>query len=226
VSDLPPNLEQLDAELLALGEGAMLLDELDGFVAGLLVCREIILPSEWMPMVVNRFGADQAGFDDVDHANRVLGLVRQHYNSVAILLIEDPGEFRPLLSFDSHEDRIVWELWIDGFESAVGLRPGSWKKFLDADAATATAIRGMFALADAACSDQVLPEADYAALDATAAGDIARWVITLKAWRLANDRQGQGIESRGRPAGSKKIGRNDPCPCGSGKKYKRCCGLD
>ena len=22
---------------------------------------------------------------------------------------------------------------------------------------------------------------------------------------------------------SKKIGRNDPCPCGSGKKYKRCC---
>ena len=22
----------------------------------------------------------------------------------------------------------------------------------------------------------------------------------------------------------KKIGRNDPCPCGSGKKYKYCCG--
>jgi preprotein translocase subunit SecA len=21
-----------------------------------------------------------------------------------------------------------------------------------------------------------------------------------------------------------KIGRNDPCPCGSGKKYKKCCG--
>ena len=23
---------------------------------------------------------------------------------------------------------------------------------------------------------------------------------------------------------NKKIGRNDPCPCGSGKKYKHCCG--
>jgi preprotein translocase subunit SecA len=22
----------------------------------------------------------------------------------------------------------------------------------------------------------------------------------------------------------KKVGRNDPCPCGSGKKYKHCCG--
>ena len=38
-------------------------------------------------------------------------------------------------------------------------------------------------------------------------------------------------ELAGRPAvvgradhKSKKIGRNDPCPCGSGKKYKRCCG--
>lgn len=26
------------------------------------------------------------------------------------------------------------------------------------------------------------------------------------------------------PAVSEKVGRNDPCPCGSGKKYKKCCG--
>ena len=23
-----------------------------------------------------------------------------------------------------------------------------------------------------------------------------------------------------------KVGRNDPCPCGSGKKYKKCCGVE
>jgi uncharacterized protein YecA (UPF0149 family) len=28
------------------------------------------------------------------------------------------------------------------------------------------------------------------------------------------------------PAVSSKIGRNDPCPCGSGKKYKKCCGVN
>jgi hypothetical protein len=36
-----------------------------------------------------------------------------------------------------------------------------------------------------------------------------------------------GYESRERPSPhrvSPKIGRNNPCPCGSGKKYKRCCG--
>jgi len=26
--------------------------------------------------------------------------------------------------------------------------------------------------------------------------------------------------------GHKKVGRNDPCPCGSGKKYKQCCGVE
>ena len=28
------------------------------------------------------------------------------------------------------------------------------------------------------------------------------------------------------PAKSSKVGRNDPCPCGSGKKYKKCCGAN
>jgi preprotein translocase subunit SecA len=33
---------------------------------------------------------------------------------------------------------------------------------------------------------------------------------------------GGGQRGRGRPAG--KVGRNEPCPCGSGRKYKKCCG--
>jgi len=41
----------------------------------------------------------------------------------------------------------------------------------------------------------------------------------------------QVIDSSGRQfkvekveSGIEKVGRNDPCPCGSGKKYKKCCG--
>ena len=41
-----------------------------------------------------------------------------------------------------------------------------------------------------------------------------------------------GVDEESRTAGKKqpvkrstqKVGRNDPCPCGSGKKYKKCCG--
>jgi len=32
-----------------------------------------------------------------------------------------------------------------------------------------------------------------------------------------------GKEKKGEPVKSEKIGRNEACPCGSGKKYKRCC---
>jgi preprotein translocase subunit SecA len=34
---------------------------------------------------------------------------------------------------------------------------------------------------------------------------------------------GDGKQIVRKPAVSHKIGRNDPCPCGSGKKYKNCC---
>ena len=37
-------------------------------------------------------------------------------------------------------------------------------------------------------------------------------------------------KAAGGPSGPKRVqkqvGRNDPCPCGSGKKYKNCCGKD
>ena len=37
---------------------------------------------------------------------------------------------------------------------------------------------------------------------------------------------GGGAKIVRKPASSTKVGRNDPCPCGSGKKYKKCCGLN
>src|SRR5581483_11332027 len=40
--------------------------------------------------------------------------------------------------------------------------------------------------------------------------------------RAAADRRGDGGRPAARPAGVK-VGRNDACPCGSGKKYKKCC---
>lgn len=33
-----------------------------------------------------------------------------------------------------------------------------------------------------------------------------------------------GVMAKPRPIISSKVGRNDPCPCGSGQKYKKCCG--
>ncbi len=43
---------------------------------------------------------------------------------------------------------------------------------------------------------------------------------------LKPDAENAGSTTPVRKKASEKVGRNDPCPCGSGKKYKKCCGAD
>jgi hypothetical protein len=58
----------------------------------------------------------------------------------------------------------------------------------------------------------------------------ANWLYGLPEWddilseEVRRDiRRQYGQDHR---ATSEKVGRNDPCPCGSGKKYKKCCGAN
>ena len=223
---LSRRLKQLEKELLALGEETMLIEEVDGFIAGLLVCPDLIKPSAWLPIIWGGDGDDQQpAFDNLKQVNRVLSLIMDHYNGVARTLMERAGQYSPLLPVDERNGDILWELWIEGFAKAVKLNPAAWQKLLDGNADTAVAMRGMLALVDLACGDQRGPRRDDV-LTTTSHDNIARWIVTLNAWRLANYRPMQhATATPPTPSSVPKIGRNDPCPCGSGKKYKKCCGL-
>lgn len=226
---LSRRLKQLEKELLALGEEAMLLEELDGLIAGLLVCPDLVKPGEWLRLVWSRDSVDpEPAFDDLDHVNRVLALIMEHYNGVARTLMEAPDRYSPLFAVDERNGDVLWELWIEGFEKVVELRPLAWQRLLDTDAATAAAMRGLMMLVDVARGDHRGPSTERDVLVAAAPDNIARWVVTLNAWRLDNYNPLQGVGPIPQPpfASTRKVGRNDPCPCGSGKKYKRCCGLN
>ena len=59
----------------------------------------------------------------------------------------------------------------------------------------------------------------------------ADWLYELPAWNSllpAERRKELYLQQKksGTVVKEKKIGRNDPCPCGSGKKYKKCCGAN
>jgi uncharacterized protein len=82
----------------------------------------------------------------------------------------------------------------------------------------------MLLLADIARGDNEVKERDT--LLAEAPDKIADWVVILNEWRLANHQPMPRIDPRVAAPPSRKVGRNAPCPCGSGKKYKRCCGLN
>lgn len=57
----------------------------------------------------------------------------------------------------------------------------------------------------------------------------AEWLYTLDEWdNILTKEQRADIKRQfviDHTAVRDKVGRNDPCPCGSGKKYKKCCGL-
>ena len=76
--------KQLEDELLALSEDTMLLEELDGFIAGLLVCPDLIKPGEWLPIVWNRDGEDsQAAFADCARHSDTGPLKRRRFAAAA-----------------------------------------------------------------------------------------------------------------------------------------------
>lgn len=57
----------------------------------------------------------------------------------------------------------------------------------------------------------------------------ADWLYELPQWKeIFSEEKLKALYKEQKNAGTirkeKKIGRNDPCPCGSGKKYKHCCG--
>ena len=57
----------------------------------------------------------------------------------------------------------------------------------------------------------------------------ADWLYNLPAWeKIFDEEKRKDLYREAKKMNTivkgKKIGRNDPCPCGSGKKYKKCCG--
>ena len=49
--------------------------------------------------------------------------------------------------------------------------------------------------------------------------------LTLQGAQKDMNEQGEHIVKKPRDDAGKKVGRNDLCPCGSGKKYKKCHGV-
>jgi len=59
----------------------------------------------------------------------------------------------------------------------------------------------------------------------------ADWLYEMEEWdELLTPERRKELYREQKMSGTvvkeKKIGRNDPCPCGSGKKYKKCCGVN
>lgn len=211
------------AAFLAKRPAALDLEAVDGFFCALVIGAESISPSSWMPQVLGEGELEWS----VEHPmERTLGLLLRKWNSVArgfAVDWETLGEERMReqmylpavdLSIDPPE-RPLASRWARGV--GIGLQflgRGSWAS-IDADAASAATVSLIAGLAigenDAG---RRFSHADRKSM-------IANIVIGLQ--HIYRDLRAGNSSPRPLRV-PQKPGRNDACPCGSGRKFKKCCG--
>ncbi|MBS2025395.1 MAG: UPF0149 family protein [Deltaproteobacteria bacterium] len=203
-------LEELEQFLLETEglEDAMDVSMLDGFLTSIACGQRAVLPSEWMPWVwdLGR-GEAEPPFEDQRQANRILSLVMRHLNGIALTLTHTPEEYEPLLmEADGAEPVVIVDEWCVGFGKGMSLDARGWSQ------APASARDGLEKIRQ--------QQASAGELAATVREVHAHFLVQrLEAPALAVGGGSQEPERR-----TDRVGRNDACPCGSGKKYKRCHG--
>jgi uncharacterized protein len=229
IDDLEDLLDSLDFML-----DAMSISELDGFIAGLLLCPEMIAPSEWLPEVWGMDG--EPDFESPEQAQAVISAVMAHYNRVAVNLANRSEPYEIVLEYADEGEEPFWEFWIAGFYQAFQLREEAWDRYWQAEDDNVTAAMSLFgALMDLEAGDSMLEDDQQDALAMDAPNIIPGLVVTMNNWLKAQALAGKiggepdwlrAANFNAGPARSDKVGRNEPCPCGSGRKYKKCCGAN
>ncbi len=186
--------------------------ELDGYFAGILTNAEMIMPSEWLPPI---WGGDDPEFDNEAQAQEILGAIMDMYNDINQSL--ENGTHTPLYDIDN-DDTPMWEVWIEGFWIAAMLRRNTWLALLKDEGnperqQAAMVLSRLHQLSHRSETGIKLTELDDVLLESAADG------IPVAVEALHKHRKqplAPGLTN-------KKLGRNEPCPCGSGKKFKKCC---
>lgn len=134
------DLRRLDEALMALAEtneDIMSLSEFDGFCTGLILCPEMIPPSQWLKEVWGGTGEPQ--FESPEAFQAALDLIMGHYNRVACMLTT-PASYGPVMRKDRTSGQALFGNWVEGFVQSIRLRPSGWQRITesgDQEAATA-----------------------------------------------------------------------------------------
>lgn len=232
-------IEELDNFLLSeeMPDNVMDVCTLDGFFAALVLHPQLIMPSEYLPWIWDaENGEDEPAFPSLEAANRVLELMMRHFNNVLAAIGND--EFEPLFDILLQEDGSEFfdaEGWSMGFMLGVSVFNEPWDAVFKNRPELVTPMvllgteKGWEILEQSGDNKRATQEA-YDAIP----GAVALLYDYFREQReaAAQERMARsGKSSSGllndvadMPGARFKTGRNEMCPCGSGKKYKKCCG--
>jgi uncharacterized protein len=214
------NLAMLDAFLAGRGDDdGLMLCGLDGFLTAIAIGPELILPSEWVPLI---WGVNAPVFEDDDDALQVLGAVMHRYNAILLALARDPSTYEPILRANDDGELIAKD-WAEGFLMGLALRRDAWEPMLESD--DGMTLMPILVLGDEAALAPFIADAeDKDLLRSACAEELDQTIVAIdRFWKSRRRTENNGDRSHF-PAGGPKVGRNQPCRCGSGRKFKHCCG--
>jgi uncharacterized protein len=207
------------------GEDSMNLEEVDGFFAALICGPEIVLPSEYLPEIWGFESSDaDFDFDNLEELQECLDLLMRHWNNIAETL--SSGEiFLPVLQ---DENGVAYANdWARGFMRGVEMRNEVWQELFDDEEHQGALVPILILFHEHDPDPEMRPskepiDPEWREKLIVGAAVAVRMIYEYFAAHrpMAATTHGK-VEPRPRQS---KVGRNDPCPCGSGKKYKRCCG--
>jgi uncharacterized protein len=217
--------DELDRFLLSdrSPEDAMTMDHLHGYLTAIAIGPETIMPAEWLPRVWGEDGQGAPKWKNSKEEERVVNLIMRFMNEVLVTFEVAPKEFEPL--YVEHEvggqTLIDAEAWSWGFWEGMELRPGSWEEIW-ADPDAAPLMRPLYLLGADEIDESELPEVEDPLKAHQLALEIEANLPAIHRFWLPRRKAAVETVKRDEP----KVGRNDDCPCGSGKKYKKCCGAE
>jgi uncharacterized protein len=230
MSTLLPGREALtDSELDRLGSflrglknpDRLTLEGLDGFFCALIAGPDTVLPSEYLPVVWGGEMADEDAFASTVEANELLDLMMRHWNAI-IDEYERERVYLPL--FDAPDEKgVPGRQWARGFMRGVAMRRRGWTPmFTDEQEGHLLTIALVAGEVEPGWPETPLTEELREKLEALMGAGAGRAYHRFAAERRSAARVTREASTVRRDA--PKVGRNEPCPCGSGRKYKQCCG--
>jgi uncharacterized protein len=198
------------------GEEQMMVDMLDGYLHAIAIGPTTLMPGQWLPAV---FGKDAKSLPPA----RAFELVLRRFNDVLASFEEGSDGLNPLWNERIYRGRYYddAEGWAVGFVDGMQLCLADWQPMLDTDEGKRwyRPIELLGAM-DAGPDQERLTRTP--AMRAKLALKIPESLWQMYAhWlplRIAV------AERQVAQAVSNKVGRNEMCPCNSGKKFKKCCG--
>ena len=176
----------------------------------------MIVPSRWLPAI---WGDFEPTWDSVDDYGTFMSLLMRHMNGIAGILIQEPEAFEPMFLERTWKGKpvMVVDEWCEGYMRGVGLAADEWR-------AGGPEITDLLAPIRAFTEETnwLAHEIPYLAQVDKLRDSIAPNVRAIHAYWLARRAQDVPHAEPFRHSAAR-VGRNDPCPCGSGKKYKKCC---